>query len=158
MTMAVPAAPNPALADLAVLIGDWTMELSHAAFLPDPGAMVVGKASWQWIEDGALLALSQGGPPPGTPAARWIVGRDEASPLYTVLYVDSRGVSRVYRMRFESGIWELWREATGFSQRFSAHLSDDMRTVTGTWETSLDGTTWEHDFDVVYRRVERAGG
>jgi len=28
----------------------------------------------------------------------WLIGRDESTPKYTVLYYDSRSVSRVYEM------------------------------------------------------------
>ena len=144
---------NPALRDLAVLVGDWTMELSNAAFLPNPSDTVTGPASFAWIEDGALLAFYQGDRPPGTPAARWVIGRDEASPTYTVLYADARGVSRVYTMRFAGEVWELWRDNPGFSQRFAARLRDDGNTLSGSWEKSFDGAGWEHDFDVTYRRA-----
>lgn len=41
-----------------------------------------------------------------------------------------------------------------FSQRFTGTFSDDGRTIQGRWETCHDGSTWEHDFDLVYRRVE----
>jgi hypothetical protein len=38
-------------------------------------------------------------------------------------------------------------------QRFTGEFSGDGRTISGRWETSQDGSTWEHDFDLIYRRV-----
>ena len=40
-----------------------------------------------------------------------------------------------------------------FAQRFSGRFSDDESSGAGTWETCHDGTTWEKDFDLGYRRV-----
>ena len=151
--MDAPLRPNPALTELAVLVGDWTMTLSNATFLPNSTDRVMGSASFAWIEDGALLALYQGAKPSGAPEARWIVGRDEGGDDYTVLYVDARGVSRVYGMRFVGRTWTLWRETADFSQRFTARLSDDQNTISGRWEKQFGTAPWEHDFDVTYQRT-----
>jgi hypothetical protein len=42
--------------------------------------------------------------------------------------------------------------AIDFSQRYVGTFSDDGRTIEGTWEISHDGTTWEKDFDLTYRK------
>ena len=148
--MSDPITCNPALSELAFFIGDWDMALSGASFLPDPEQIIHGKFGCSWIEGGAVLAMRQGGPTP--PLATWIVGRDEASPDYTVLYSDGRGVSRIYAMSLTNGKWRLWREAAGFSQRFEATVSDDRNSVAGHLERSTDGQKWEHDFNVAYGR------
>jgi hypothetical protein len=62
-------------------------------------------------------------------------------------------------MSFDSGVWKLSRTSADFSpldfaQRFTGTLSDDGRTIRGRWELAHDGSTWEHDFDLVYTRVE----
>src|SRR5690349_12243229 len=88
----------PVLERLRFLEGDWEMELSRAAFLPE-GEVVHGSASFEFIDDGRLLAFRQGD------AATWIIGGDDASALYTVLYADGRGVSRVYAMTFDGETW-----------------------------------------------------
>jgi len=61
------------------------------------------------------------------PSARWTIGRDESGTDYTVLYADTRGVSRVYRMSFAEGLWKLWRNSPNFSQRFEGHVNSDKR-------------------------------
>jgi hypothetical protein len=38
-------------------------------------------------------------------------------------------------------------------QRFTGMVSEDGSTITGTWELSPDGSTWEHDFDLTYTRT-----
>ncbi len=139
---------NPALTELAFLVGTWDMELFQAAFLPDPESRVRGKVTFAWIADGAALVMSQGG------QATWIIGRDEAERDFHVLYADSRGVSRVYQMSFADRTWRLWRETPEFSQRFAAQVSGDGQTISGHWEKSVDrGASWEHDFSVTYSRA-----
>lgn len=56
---------NPALSPLQFLVGAWDMELSGAAFLPDPDASVHGPVTFEWIEQGAALVMRMGGK--GTP-------------------------------------------------------------------------------------------
>ncbi len=50
--------PNPALKDLQILIGQWEMEISNAAFLPDRSATVKGAVSFEWVE--RLSGLAHG--------------------------------------------------------------------------------------------------
>jgi hypothetical protein len=61
-------------------------------------------------------------------------------------------------MSFEDGVWTLSRTEADvspldFAQRFTGTITDDGRTIRCRWEISHDGTTWEHDFDLVYTRV-----
>lgn len=148
------SALNPSLKALVDLGGEWTMELSNAAFLPSPSDKANGHVAFEWLEHGAVLAMRMGGKPPKAPDAIWLIGRDESMPVYHVLYFDSRGVSRVYQMSFSGGIWKMWRDAPGFSQRFEGTISRDGNTISAKWEKSDDGIKWEHDFDVKYTRVK----
>lgn len=146
--------PNPALKDLEVLVGDWNMELSNASFLPSPSDTVMGHVSIEWVEDGAFLVMYMGDRSLGTADASWLIGRDESMPNYLVLYYDARRVSRVYEMSFSDGTWKMWRNSPDFSQRFEGKFSDDGNTITARWEKSSNGSTWEHDFDVTYTKLE----
>lgn len=145
--------PNPALEELKILAGDWDMVLSNASFLPDSSATLTGHVAFEWLESGAFLVMYMGSKPPGTPDAVWLISRDESTPNYTVLYYDARKVSRIYEMSFLDGTWKMWRNSPGFSQRFEGKLSHEAKTITAHWEKSSDGSTWEHDFDVTYTKV-----
>ena len=138
---------NPQLANLEFLLGDWVMELSHAAFLPRPTDTVRGRMSVEWLEHGAFLLMRMGAD------ALWLISRDDAQPLYTVCYFDSRAVSRVYAMRYADRLWTMWRESAQFSQRFTGRVSGDGGTITARWDKRSDQREWEHDFDVTYRRL-----
>jgi hypothetical protein len=141
------------LQELEVLVGDWKMELSNASFLPQPSDTMTGNASIEWVQGGAFLAMYMGNKPPGAPDATWLISRDASAPDYLVFYHDARTVSRVYEMSFEEGAWKMWRNSPDFSQRFEGKISPDGKVITGRWEKSSDGTTWEHDFDVAYTKV-----
>ena len=71
---------NPALSPLQFLAGAWDMELSGAAFLPDPDASVHGPVTFEWIEQGCSPRDAHGRR--GDPTATWIVGRDESESDY----------------------------------------------------------------------------
>jgi hypothetical protein len=138
--------PNPALRQLDALIGEWEVE---APQFPGPR----GRVTLEWLEDGAYLRFHTDAPDPA-PTATFIIGRDESSESYTVLYYDSRGVSRVYQMTFDGAVWKMWREAPGFWQRFAGTLSDDGESIRASWEKSPDGSGWEHDFDLIYSKIK----
>lgn len=146
--------PVPALSALSPLIGDCRLILWGGSFLPDPEERVdAGPVRFAWIEDGAVLAMRQGGDRNGPPAARMLIGRDQNVDHDTALYSDARGVSRVYLMTFAGGRWRIWRDHPPFAQRFEAVLSDDGSQMTGHWEKALEGGPWEHDFNVEYAHL-----
>lgn len=145
--------PNPSLKHLEILVGDWDMELSNASFLPSSSDTVKGHVSFEWLEGGAFLLMYMGNKPPSTPDAIWLISRDESTSNYTVLYYDTRKVSRVYEMSFSDDTWKIWRNSPGFSQRFEGKFRDDGNIITAYWKKSSDGLTWEHDFDVTYTRI-----
>jgi hypothetical protein len=143
------AARHPALQGLDAFVGEWTMEAPFA-----PG--VTGRAVFEWVLGGRFLV--ERSEVPGAPDGIAIVGLDRDGQAYTQHYFDSRGVARVYAMTFHDGVWTLLRDAPDFTpldfwQRFTAEFSADGHTISGRWETSRDGSTWEHDFDLIYRKV-----
>ena len=64
----------------------------------------------------------------------------------------------MYEMSFADGTWTLSRTAADFSplefsQRYIGRFSDDRRQIHGSWESSSDGSSWEHDFELIYTKV-----
>lgn len=144
---------NPALGELQVLIGDWDVEISNTTFLPDPAASVRLRAAFRWQEAGAFLSVHQeGGEGAGVPACVCVVSRDAIDEDYVMLYFDDRGVSRIYHMSLQAGTWKVWRNASGFMQRFTGAIAKEGARIAGRWEKSDDGETWEHDFDITYAK------
>ena len=138
---------NPTLSAFADLVGKWTMESPQY-----PGFR--GRSDIAWIENGDYLLVRDEVDAGEFPAGTWIVSGDDSSEECTSLYHDSRGVSRVYQMSLVGGVWKIWRLSPGFNQRFVGRLGRGSKTIKGHWDTSGDGTQWEKDFDLVYRRAE----
>lgn len=57
-------------------------------------------------------------------------------------------------MTLRNNGWTWWRNAPGFSQRFTGTLAEDGRTIAGKGELSKDGMTWEKDLELTYTRTE----
>lgn len=144
-----PPQPTRTRTQFDVLIGDWDMVGTHP-MIPFP---VKGRSSFEWLREGALLAWhfnwEQG---PGIPNAYSIIGHDDSVEPCSVLYTDERGVSRIYQMTLDGGIWKMWRNSPDFSQRMNGTFSNDRNTVTVRGELSHDGSSWEQDLNITYTR------
>jgi hypothetical protein len=145
-----------ALAALDVLVGEWSIEVSFDGTPPaDAGA----RASFEWMPGERFLVERWSVPVPEAPDGIAIIGPDPAHEGdFLQHYFDTRGVARVYRMTLAGDVWTLWRDEPDFSpldfrQRYVGTFSADRRTITGAWEICHDGTTWQHDFDLSYRRL-----
>jgi hypothetical protein len=149
------AARPPALERLAAFVGAWTLEGSLPAA---PGVVARGRAAFEWLAGGRFLIERWEVERPEFPDGIAIIGLDRDGEAFTQHYFDSRGVARVYAMTVRDGVWTLLRDAPDFSpldfwQRFTGEFSADGRAISGRWETSQDGSTWEHDFDLTYRKL-----
>ena len=81
-------------------------------------------------------------------------GRSDPTGLLVALYHDPRPKSRIFRVSFSGGEWEMLREDPDFHQRFVATVTDDR--IDGRWDVSDDnGVTWRKDFDLVFERLAR---
>lgn len=144
---------NAALEQLGMLMGEWNIEITSMSFYADPSAVAHGQSSFNWLEGGAFLRQHFEVPNSDFPRAIAIIGPDDAAKTYCMLYSDSRGVSRIYQMSLSGGVWKIWRDFPGFSQRFTGTFSDANNTINASWEKSSDGSNWEHDFDLTYTKI-----
>jgi hypothetical protein len=144
-----------ALETLEPFVGEWKLA---AAFGDGAPADIGARVTFEWLPGERFLVQRWEVPIPEAPDGIAIIGDDpESEGNYLQHYFDSRGVARVYKMSVEDGIWKLWRDEPDFSpldfsQRFAGTLGDDGKTITGTWEISHDGETWERDFDLAYTK------
>jgi len=140
--------PSPDLKPLNALVGTWTIEATHPAF---PDTVVPGYASFDWLEGEHFLIQRSRADHPDFPDGIAIIGA--SSDGLAMHYFDSRGVQRVYEVSMSEGVLKIWRDAPGFSQRYTGTLSDDGDTIAGLWELSRDGSTWNDDLEITYRRA-----
>jgi hypothetical protein len=144
-----------ALARLEAFVGEWDLEASFPS-LPD--ADVRARTVFEWVLDRKFLLQRAEISIPEAPNGLMVIAPVADGDGYTQHYFDSRGVVRTYAMTFDGRIWTLARETPDFSpldfaQRYTGTFEDDGTTIRGGWEICHDGTTWEHDFDLTYRKV-----
>ena len=130
-------------------VGRWTTEATHPSV---PGTVVRGESTFEWLEGEKFLINRARNEHPDFPDSISVIGLvDERIAMY---YFDSRGVHRVYEMSLSEGKWRIWRDAPGFSQRFTGTFSDDGNTLSGVFELSEGDEIWNDDLAITYRRVE----
>ncbi len=134
-------------------IGTWAIEVFHPELQP---TSITGETSFEWLDERYVIQRIKINKPE-FPSSMIIYDWDDAKGQYVQHYFDSRGVTRLYEMSFEKGIWKLWRTTPDFSpldfhQRFSGTVNRAGNLIESSWEQSADGSQWEHDFRLVYKR------
>jgi hypothetical protein len=147
-----------ALARLDVFVGEWVIEARFPGHQPATDEGPRGRSRFEWDLGRQFLLQRTEVPVPEAPDSLTIVGAAAQTGAYTQHYYDSRGVARLYAMSLDHGVWTLTRESPDFSpldfaQRFTAAFSADGNTISGAWEKRLDGSDWQHDFALTYRRA-----
>jgi hypothetical protein len=141
---------------LDTLVGRWSME---AQFPDAPPSGPMGETVFAWLSGRQFLSQRWEVLHPDAPDGIAIIGLTDKSGAFVQHYFDSRGVARVYAMTLAGGVWRLLRATPDFSplefsQRFTGTIAQDGSTIHGRWETSVDGSTWAHDFELTYRRLD----
>lgn len=153
---------RPDLQPLNRLVGNWISEATHPAL---PGAVVRGTAAIEWLEGQCFLVVRSHNDHQDFPDAISIIGftdldrvgpdADESTAgsgsRLCMHYFDSRGVFRVYEANVDVEAWRMWRNAPGFSQRFTGTFSDD-NAIVGRWQLCRDDEHWADDLQILYRR------
>jgi len=160
----VKISPDPKLEALNRLVGAWTTQATHPAL---PGIVVHGTAVIEWLEGERFLIHRTRNDHPDFPDAISIIGFTERDRVdhasggepaaagtaqLHMHYFDSRGVFREYAVSIDDSSWRIWREAPGFSQRFTGTFADGGNTISGRWQLSEDDLHWVDDLQMTYRR------
>lgn len=143
-----PPQPTSPLKQFEILVGEWDTVGTHPA-LPSAAH---GHSLFRWLREGALLIWHFDWESPGPPSAISVIGHDDAVDTCSMLYADERDVARIYQMSLAGGVWKMWRDSPGFSQRLTGTFSEDGNTITVHGALSRDGSAWEQDLDVTYTR------
>jgi hypothetical protein len=138
---------DPVLAPLDALIGTWATEATH----PMVDEVVLGSATFEWLEGGHFVVLRSHNDHALFPDAISVIGRPESGEGLVMEYFDSRGVRRTYGVSLNDGVLRWWRDSPGFDQRSCAKLgSDTFEVVHQVAETPGD---WRDDLRATYRRA-----
>ena len=142
--------PNPRLAAFKTLIGVWATVGRHAMM---PGVTLHGRASFEWHQGGAFVLMRTEIDEPGIPSAVAVIGSDDNTDTFTMLYFDERTVTRRYEMSMDGAALRWWRTAPGFSQRYALTIAQDGDTMHGLSSLSKDDATWTDDMELSYTRL-----
>jgi hypothetical protein len=143
--------PNLTLEPFEMLIGEWNTVGSHPYF---PDVVLLGQASFVWVEGGAFMAMHSQVDHPEFPDGVALFGSDNAAGTFFMLYFDERGVSRKYEVRLEGNKLTWWRDDPHFAQRVTLSLENDGKKLVGIGEMSRDGGEWERDLSLTYARQD----
>ncbi|MBA3789367.1 hypothetical protein H0X32_03150 [Patescibacteria group bacterium] len=142
--------PNNALKVFEPVIGVWDTVGTH----PMVDSPLHGRASFEWHESGAFIIQHTSIEDSRFPDGVAIFASDDALGIHSMVYFDERGVSRIHQVRMDGNVLRWWRDAPGFSQRYSLTISEDQQSMVGKGELSKDGVTWEKDLDLNYTRTK----
>jgi hypothetical protein len=154
---------DPTLARLGRLVGRWTTEATHPLI---PGVVVHGTANIEWLEGERFLTIRARVDHPDFPDSLSVIGNfehdrvdgatrsvpEDATTSMRMHYFDSRGVFRLYDASIDDAAWRYWRDAPGFSQRFTGTVADGGNTIVGRSELCRDDVHWIDDLAITYRR------
>lgn len=137
---------DPLLAPFEALIGTWSTETKHRLM----DEVVLGKATFEWLEGGQFIVLRSQYEHELLPDALSVIGRPESGDGLILEYFDSRGVRRTYAISLEGDVLRWGRDEPGFKQRNHAKLGPDGFELVGQLAQSADD--WVDDIRTMYRR------
>jgi hypothetical protein len=139
---------------LEPLIGNWDVEAAS----PRGDWSGTGRTTFEWLLGRAFVLQRAETDHPAAPSVHAILVPAAGGGGWTQHYFDSRGVVRRYEMTFDPRTWTLVRRTADdspldFHQRYTGTFSADGDTIDGQWEMSDDGSDWQTDFRLTYRRA-----
>ena len=144
-----PQAEHPERLGGQRLDGTWATEATHPAL---PGTVVTGRATVEWLDDQRFLIQRSHYDHEEIPDAIAVTELIDGKP--PMHYFDPRGMHRVFAVDITADTWRLWNYLRGFSQQLTGTFSDDDNAINGHAQLSTDdGSTWEHDLAITYRRI-----
>ena len=137
---------DPLLAPFEALIGTWSTEAKHRLF----DEVVLGSATYEWLEGGHFIVLRSHNDHELFPDAISVIGRPESGEGLVLEYFDSRGVRRTYGVSLEDGVMRWWRDHPGFDQRAYAKLGPGAFEFV--FQLAETPGEWVDDLKTTYRR------
>lgn len=140
--------PNPALAPLEFLVGDWRTAGTHPLV---PGETLSGRTSFAWSEGGAFMIMRSQVDHPQFPDGVALVGSDSGSGRSTMIYFDERGVSRVLDVTLGHRNVTWRHDDPDFAQSLTLAAEGDGLVSKGRMRKK--GGKWEDDLSQVFTRL-----
>ncbi|HEU0098830.1 MAG TPA: hypothetical protein VFQ67_08640 [Allosphingosinicella sp.] len=139
--------PNPALKPLEFLVGEWRTAGTHPMV---PGETLTGRTSFAWHEGGAFLIMRSQVDRPKFPDGVAIIGSDESTGKFAMVYFDERGVSRILDVAVGDRSVTWRHDDPEFTQALTIAAEGDGLVSRG--RMSRKGGEWEDDLSQVFTR------
>jgi hypothetical protein len=145
-----PTKPAPELQSLEVLIGKWNNAIE---FKSDPDNTGTGSVTYEWMEGQFFIVerFEHTFKKEGAHKGLSIIGYDNEKQSCLSHFFDNHGNIRTYKLSIRDGAFTI----NGEWERYTGEVSEDGNTITGTWEQSKDGSTWEYLCDVKQTRLTK---
>jgi hypothetical protein len=132
--------PNPALAPLAFLIGEWATTGTH----PDVCGTVSGRTRFSWHLGGAFILMRSEIADDRFPAGLMLFGSAFGGAPLHAIYFDEREVARHMTVTAGEGRAAWQRDDPDFAQRLAIAAQADG-SLTSTGELRMPGGAWQPD-------------
>jgi hypothetical protein len=142
---------NPALEPFTIVIGKWNTIGTHPYV---PGKTFHGRVIFEWMDGGAFLKVYSEIDEPEIPSGISIIGSDDVTNEFFMLYFDERGISRKYDLTFKDKAITWSRNSPEFSQQMVLTVAADGKTIVSKGEMRKNDGAWEPDLELTYTRVD----
>jgi hypothetical protein len=138
---------------LEIFTGKWRMTGKQINDVVGPDAAIDVCESYEWLDGKYFLVHDFKGDLGGNDAACIeIIGYDPLSEKYTLKTFYNNGVIHDWTMTESIGTWiisGIWQiKDKEMKTRCTINFSEDKKSMTGKWEMSADGKTWQTFWDV----------
>jgi hypothetical protein len=147
-----PPKHDAARRSLQKFVGEWKTEGVVKATGASVSEMTIsGRDSYEWLP-GQFFLLHRVEVRMGESKVQAveIIGYDQGAGHYVTYSFDSEGTKSEYTAHLDGNDWKIF----GKTERFSGCFSNDGNTLSGTWEKSEQGTTWQAWMQVTLTRIK----
>lgn len=133
--MTEPARPEA----LSLFVGTWKTTGATRATADSPSQQIDSTDRYEWLEGRYFLIHHVDARTPRASKALEIIGQRAASGGYPVTGFDSEGRTFSSAYALDGRAFHI----SASTERFAGAFSEDGMTLSGTWERSEDGRTWQ---------------
>jgi hypothetical protein len=135
---------------LAVLVGTWRTTGRTYPLPSAPAAEIDAIDTYEWLPGGYFL-IHRVDALVGTDEVKGIeiIGYDPTAGTYRAHWFDNRGSTDTFQAELDGDVWRMWSAR----ERFTGRFSPDRNSISGTWECSSDGSTWDRWMEVTLTKM-----
>ena len=135
-------------AALAPFIGTWQTTGATRASAGESSHRIEAVDTYEWMEGGYFILHRIESKKPTAFTGLEVIGAD-AGGGYFLHHYDSNGARIVSKGEIAGREWRVVAK----TERFTGTISEDGQTISGSWDRSTDGKSWEPWMDITLRKT-----